>query len=65
MAKENDTYASREKMEKIVETNWLKKRIAEYKELIKSGTISEEEAKKRINLLEMRLVELVKERFSS
>lgn len=51
-------------METIVETNWLKKRIAEYRELINSGTISEDEAKKRIELLEMRLVELVKERFS-
>ena len=47
-------------MEKIVESNWLKKRIAEYHDLINIGTISEKEASKRIDMLELRLEQLDK-----
>ena len=49
------------KLNTLIETNWLKKRIAEYNDLIKAGTLSMEEAQKRIDMLESRLNELEKE----
>lgn len=45
-------------MNKLGEVNWLKKRIAEYKQLVKSGEITKDEADEKMKFLELRLEEL-------